>query len=49
MQERAGVEYAEARLKEYVDAALQALEALPPSADRDVLAYIVGMNSVRKK
>ncbi len=49
VQERAGVEYAEARLKEYVDAALQALEALPPSADRDVLAYIVGMNSERKK
>ena len=47
--ERGGVEYAEAKLKEYVGEALKALEAFPPSADRDVLARIAGMNSDREK
>ena len=44
-----GVEYANGKLNEYVDAALRALEAFPESESRALLADIARESAVRKK
>ena len=42
-----GIEYAARCLDSYVDAAVEALQALPPSADRDMLEELARYNSSR--
>jgi geranylgeranyl pyrophosphate synthase len=44
-----GVEYAYSCLEKHVDKALEALECLPPSEDRDMLSEIAVYNSSRTK
>lgn len=46
--ENGGVEYAAGRLNDFINEALAALELLPPSQERDVLAELARFNAVRK-
>ena len=47
--ENGGVEYATRRLDDYINEALAALEVLPPSKERDVLAELARYNAIRRK
>ena len=43
-----GVEYAASRLNQFISEALEALELLPPSAEKEMLAGLARYNAIRK-
>lgn len=47
--ERGGTEYAAARLDDFVREALSALEVLPDSPEKEILAQLARYNAIRKK
>lgn len=46
--ENGGIEYAKRRLDDFISEALEALEAFPPSPQKDALAEIARYNAIRK-
>jgi geranylgeranyl pyrophosphate synthase len=44
-----GVEYATGRLDNYIQEALDALQALPDSAEKEALAELARYNAIRQK
>ena len=44
-----GIEYASARLDDFIDEAISALDAFPASPEKDMLAELARFNAVRNK